>query len=256
MPTPPQGYGVDLDLARRWDPNCMDHLRFNRHDGQHLMRGYRAALALRDLGDRLAAWFCDLYLEHVRNAWGPKQITDTNTDTYWGVDQWLGSERLLKGLGREWAHVARLVWTLEPQGEFAAKLERMAHESGFPYFLNAAPNNAPWAREGAGGPFGNDEPIAMTREWMLGEEAMRLRPTLSDLRDKMLQLHDTRPMGAMNAAGEGYGNPNADYELFYNDLQRYSDEPANVLHVSSMRHPESGAMPMDSYPQRYWESAL
>ena len=261
IPTPPRGYEVDLERARAWDPDCDDYLRYRRHDGQHLMRGYRAALALAKLGDRFAEDISKLYLEHARYAWGPgKPIPEDNTNpALWGVDQWIERGLCREGIGREFAHVARLVWTVEPEGEFAEKLEKMVHlasEGGQPWFLNPDPQYAKWARECSGGPFGDDEPIAMTREWMLAGEAMRLRRSLSQIRRDMVEFCGIRPAGAMNGEGTGFRAPNPDYELFYNDLSQYEDDPARVLETSSRRHPESAAMPMDSWPKRFWRDHI
>lgn len=256
-PTPPLGYAVDYDQARRWDPDCMEYLRFKRHDGQHAARGYDAALWLwKNYDIPIAKEFARLYYEHVQMAWGPQERTPNTNRAYWGVDQWLASGKSREGCNREWAHVVRLVLSWNKTGVFAEALLKMlaqANQDGEPFFL--APTGANWARIKGGGPFGNDEPIAMTREWMLAGEALRLARSkhVEEILRNMVNFHGTRPAGAMNGEGEGYGNPNADYELFYNDLSQYEGKPARVLQVASSRHPESAAMPMDSWPRRFWE---
>jgi len=246
----PEGYDVGYDAARRWDPHCMEYLKFRKQDGQHFHRAYRAALALRDI-DEFARDFAMMCLEHVRCAWGPRSIPPTGNTCYWGVDQWLESSYIKEGQGREFAHVARLVWTMEPDGEFADKLEQMVLRAGIPVFMRNG-HYCPWSRDYNGGPWSADVGVAMTRELMLLGEAMSLRPGLATTRRQMLEWHGTRPAGAMNERGESYGTPNADYELFYGDFQMYDGTPERMIQVSSSRHPEGGCMPLNCCPERFW----
>lgn len=222
----PEGYHWSPDDVKRWaGPMVYTLASWKKIDGQHLVRAWRCAWALRKC-DPFARDFCDWLLLHAMLAWKGDPARDGMPSYYWTLGQLIGHLAEHPGphqlVGREIAHVAGLAFRVAPGSVFAQELETMLHlacdtATGVP-FLHSGSHYAPWARRSGGGPYGDDEPIAQTREWILLYHAMKRRPGLAAECERLLAFMGTNPPLVMNAQGRGFRDPNPFMHLMFGDL--------------------------------------
>jgi len=265
----PVGYEIDQPNALRWDPDAMDYLVYQLGlcDGQHLHRAYRCALALRKLHP-FFQWYCDALLVHIKLSYERRDIGGRPSNTrLWTCEQWLDpattQEEMRTACGRELAHVARLVWEMEPDSQLATDLEDMLLRAGIPWFLDARSIYAPESREHGGGVFGDTEPIAHVFEWLLMMDAARHRPRLKQAVRDMLDY--VAPMnhwgylkGTMNGDGVGSSvtyEPPWDYAMFFGRPEDAGYQSAeHLLQVASSRSVDDNSL--NACPRKAWEDAL
>lgn len=255
---PPPGYSWDVDTAARWWPAVRDLAEYQPHDGQHFCRGYRAAIALRSV-DPFAEDVAQMFLGRAKLAWAPDAARDDDPHWYWTarqIDQQLDETgKPGEYLGRQAAHVFRLVWEMEPESEFAALLETLvlksvAAEPHIPYLTMTKPQH--WQ---PAGPYVYGTPVAQCFEWQLMAVTMDLRPALADARAELLSYMGTNPLKIGAANGRFYGSNPPYMHLFFGDLAGKTAE--EWMTIASVRHiPAGGSQPIDYWPRQYWEPLL
>lgn len=186
----PEGFQADLSRAADFWPEVVQLAAFTKHDGQHGMRSWRAALQLRH-----ADPFCfDLTrwnYNHVKLALYPDAARDSEPEYHWTVRQILhdivtnpGPSRFL---GREFAHAARLAWEVDPRGELATMMEECCRWAADPvtgvcYLTSNAPElNGAWGAYHPDSPWEVGDLAAQVFQWNILADAMKLRPGLADI---------------------------------------------------------------------------
>ena len=264
----PDGYGYDLDEAARWWPGARDLAAYGKGDFQHLHRHYRAALMFRDI-DPFAADICAMMLNHCKLAWHADDARDEYVGQQWAwtlrqlwlhLDKNPGPHRMM---GRDFAWVAFLAWTIEPDGQFARDLEECVKLSADPRtgisFTDESNHYANFAREPKG-PFGVTDPILQSREANFLEWACRLRPALQHICRKVRAFLGDKPAQVIDLHGDFlhgdfYGPPAPFWPLRFGNMGPRTVE--GWIAKAKTWSPEAhGSQPMNHLPRQYWEHLI
>ena len=191
-------------------------------------------------------------------AWGEDSSRDYEPHYFWTSSQIFDHLKENPGphyrLGREFAHVCRLAWTLMPHSNLAKILEEITRlacstDAPMPY---ARVGYHPSARKSNGGPYEDDEPLAETFELMLMALSMKIRPGLQEEYDRMMEWMGTDPPKLVNLAGRFYGDKVPYMHLFFGDLRdKTIDE---WLTIASVRKVDAaGSQILNYLPRPFWE---
>jgi len=246
---PPAGYSYDLDCAAEWWQGVRNLAEYQRHDGQHFHRAYRAALIFKD--DPFAKDYLSWLMNHLKLAWYPDPNRDYEPSYYWTARQIKDHLEENPGpsyrLGREFAHVARLVWTLEPESEFSQLLEDIVKlaASGScpsPYMTTMQPS-MPGIE------------IAACFELHFLALAMKLRPGLQVQYDNLMNFVGTYPQKYITPDGRRTGDKVPFTHLMFKDL--IGETLEYWLTMGSARQVDAGgSQPMNYLPREVWEDSV
>ena len=263
--TRPEGYSYNLDDAAEWWPGARELAEYQQHDGQHIHRAYRAALELRHV-DPFAKDVAGWVLGHAELAWWPDPERNGAYPYLWTAEQLY--EHLFQhpgphpGLGREFAHVARLVWTLSVGGPLAEMMEDIvrlaADENGICYLTNNKSElNGDWGAYHPDSPWKYPDLCAQVFQWNILNDALKLRPGLADIVERFEAFVPPKTRWYSDGKGTYYGGTVPLQHLYRDDLDGVPVEEY-LAHAASpgVTVEAHGGNPLNYMKRRIWQDHI